>query len=118
MHGQLLNRQFGVTNFPALKPLFLTVYRSTHTYLSPLASLPPLQLHLRRNPEESSPSRFLPVAARTIQSIRAELSEGFRLVSGNKLPEAKAVIRAVLQALLLVSVSSDSEGKEVNTFTV
>ena len=75
-----------------------------------------MQLHLRRNPEESSPSRFLPVAPRTIQSIRAELSEGFRLVSGNKLPEAKAAIRVALQALLLVSVSSDSEGKEVSAF--
>jgi len=88
------------------------VYRSSHAYLSPISSLPPLQLHLRRNPEEASPSRFLPVASRTLQSIRAELSEGFRLVSGNKLPEAKAVIQAALQALLLVSVSSDSEGKE------
>lgn len=109
---QLLHRQFGVTNFAALKPLFLTVYRSSHTYLSPISSLPPLQLHLRRNPEESSPSRFLPVASRTIQSIRAELSEGFRLVSGNKLPEAKSVIRAALHALLLVSISSDSEAKD------
>ena len=94
------------------------MYRSSHTYLSPIASLPPLQLHLRRNPEDSSPSRFLPVAARTIQSIRTELSEGFRRVSGNKLPEAKAVVRSVLQALLLVSVSSDSEGKEVGAVVV
>lgn len=93
------------------------MYRSSHAYLSPIALLPQLQLHLRRNPEESSPSRFLPVAARTIQSIRVELSEGFRLVSGNKLPEAKEIIRAALQTLLLVSVSSDSEGKDVSVIT-
>jgi coatomer subunit alpha len=117
-HEQLLHRQFGVINFTPLKPLFLTVYRSSHVYSSPISSLPPLQLHLRRNPEESSPSLFLPVASHTIQSVRAELSEGFRLVSGNKLPEARGVIQSVLQALLLVSVSSDSEGKEVSAFYV
>ena len=37
---QLLNRQQGVVNFAPLKPLFLSVYRSAHTYLSPSASLP------------------------------------------------------------------------------
>ncbi|EIW55216.1 coatomer subunit alpha-2 [Trametes versicolor FP-101664 SS1] len=109
---QLLSRQFGIVNFSALKPAFLSVYRSSHVYLSPMASLPPLQLHLRRSPEESSPSRVLPVAVRTLPSIRAELSEGFRAVSGNKLPDAQTVFRAVLRALLLVPISSDSEAKE------
>ena len=82
-------------------------------YLSPVASLPPLQLHLRRDPEESSPSRVLPVAVRTLASIRTELSEGFRAVSGNKLPDAQVVFRSVLRSLLLVPISSDSEAKEV-----
>ena len=96
-----------------LKPAFLSIYRSSHAYLSPLASLPPLQLHLRRNPEESSSSRVLPVAVRTLASARAELSEGFRAVSGNKLPDAQTVFRSVLRSLLLVPISSDSEAKEV-----
>ncbi|KAK7676789.1 hypothetical protein QCA50_020257 [Cerrena zonata] len=109
---QLLNRQFGVVNFANLKPLFVSSYRSTHAYLSPTASLPPLQLHLRRNPQESSPSKVLPVASRTLVSVRSELSEGFKAVSGNKLSEAQTIFRSVLQALLLVPVSSDSEAKE------
>ncbi|CAL1699545.1 unnamed protein product [Somion occarium] len=109
---QLLNRQFGVVNFANIKPLFVSTYRSSHAYLSPVASLPPLQLHLRRNPEESAPSRILPVTPRTLQSVRSELSEGFRAVSGNKLPEAQVIFRSVLQVLLLVPVSSDSEAKE------
>ncbi|KAK7440947.1 hypothetical protein VKT23_016723 [Stygiomarasmius scandens] len=46
---QLLNRQLGVVNFEPLKPLFLSIYRSSHTYLSPVASLPPLHLHIRCN---------------------------------------------------------------------
>lgn len=109
---QLLNRQFGIVNFAELKPLFLTTYRSSHAYLSPLASLPPLQLHLRRNPEESSPSRVLPVVARTLQSTRQELTEGFRFLSSAKLPEAQAVFRSLLRELLLVPVSSDDEAKQ------
>lgn len=110
---QLLNRQFGVVNFAPLKQLFLHVYRSSHAYVSPLASLPPLQVHIRRNPSETSPGRVLPVVVRSLPSVRTELSEGFRFVSGNKLPEAQAVFRTVLQTLLLVVVSSDEEAKEV-----
>jgi len=85
--------------------------------VSPIASLPPLQLHVRRNPEETSPGKVLPVAARTLQSIRTELSEGYRFVSGNKLPEAQTTFRSVLQALLLIVVSSDNEAKEVSAIS-
>jgi coatomer subunit alpha len=91
----------------------MSIYRSSHTYLSPLASLPPLQLHIRRNIQESSLGKVLPVAARSLHSIQVELSEGHRFVSGNKLPEAQATFRSVLQALLLVVVATDEEAKEV-----
>ena len=110
---QLLHRQFGVVNFSLLKPLFLSTYRSAHAYISPVASLPPLQVHIRRNPEEGSLSRVLPVAVKSLQSIRAELSEGFRAVSGNKLADAKEVFKGVLHGLLLVPVASDSDAKQV-----
>lgn len=83
-------------------------------YLSPYASLPPLKLHVRRNPSETAPSRVLPVSVRSLATLRSELSEGFRLVSGNKLAEAQEVFRAVLHGLLLVVVSSDEEAKEVS----
>lgn len=81
--------------------------------MSPLASLPPLQLHLRRDPTESSLSRVLPTAVQNLRQIRAELSDGLRAVSGAKLPEAQAAFRSVLQSLLFVAVSSDEEAKEV-----
>lgn len=109
---QLLNRQLGIVNFTLLKPLFLSIYRSSHAYLSPVASLPPLMLHIRRNPTESSPSRILPVAARSLQSIRSELADGYRFVSGNKLADAQTTFRSVLQALLLVVLSSDDGAKQ------
>jgi coatomer protein complex subunit alpha (xenin) len=111
---QLFNRQLGIVNFALLKPLFLTIHRSSHAYFSPLASLPPLQLHLRRNISESSPGKVLPIAVKSLASVRAELSEGFRNVSGNRLPEAQAAFRSALQALLVVAVSSNDEAAEVS----
>ena len=92
----------------------MSIFRSSHTYLSPLASLPPLQLHLRRDLAESSLSRVLPTAVQNLRQVRAELSEGLRQVSGAKLSEAQATFRTVLEALLFVAVSSDEEAKEVS----
>jgi coatomer subunit alpha len=104
-----------VVNFELLKPLFLSIYRSSHAYLSTVASLPPLHLHIRRNPAESTLSKVLPVAARSLQSVRTELSDGYRLVSGNKLADAQTAFRSVLHSLLLVVLSSDEEAKQVST---
>ena len=115
---KLLNRQQGVVNFGPLKPLFLSVYRSAHVYFSPSPSLPALQLHLRRNIQESSASRVIPVAVKTIQSLKAELHEGYRAVSGNKLADAKAVFKSVLENLLLVPITSDAEANEVGCFNL
>ena len=92
----------------------MSTFRSSHTYLSPLASLPPLQLHLRRDLAETSSSRVLPTAVQNLRQVRAELLEGLRAVSsGAKLPEAQAIFRSVLQSLLFVAVTSDEEAKEV-----
>ncbi|KAJ7897878.1 COPI alpha subunit C-terminus-domain-containing protein [Mycena olivaceomarginata] len=97
---KILNRQLGIVNFVDLKPLFLAIYRSSHTYLTPVASLPPLQLHIRRNPAETCP-----------------LLSGFRFTSWNKLPGAQTVFRSVLRALLLVPLSSDNEVKQAKLVT-
>ena len=48
-----------------------------------------------------------------LRQTRAELSEGLRLVSGAKLPEAQATFRSVLLSLVFVAVTSDEEAKEV-----
>jgi hypothetical protein len=104
----------GVVNLTPLKDMFLSIYRSSHTYLSPLASLPPLRLHLRRNLSESASSRVLPVITHSLESARSELTDGYRFVSTNKLPEAQNVFRSILHKLLLVPVTSDDEAKTVS----
>ena len=75
-----------------------------------------MKLHVRRNPSETSPGRVLPVAVRSLQSIRSELAEGYRFVSGNKLTDAQSTFRSVLHALLLVVLSSDDEAKQASIY--
>ncbi|KAI6017738.1 hypothetical protein PISMIDRAFT_14856 [Pisolithus microcarpus 441] len=108
----LLELLYSIINFVPLKALFLSTYKSLHVYLSFVTSMPPVQLHARRSSSTSSTSRVLPVAVQTLTTIHAELTEGFHLVSGNKLQDARAAFRSVLQALLLVIVSSDMDTVE------
>jgi coatomer protein complex subunit alpha (xenin) len=58
----------------------------------------------------------MPVAVHSLQSVRQDLADGYRLVSGNKLTEAQMVFRSVLEILLLVVLSSDDEAKLVCAF--
>jgi coatomer subunit alpha len=111
---KLLGRQHGIVNFEPLKPFFLSVYRSAHAYFSPNASLPPLALHLRRNIGESSASRVLPVAVKSLQSMKPELADGYRAVSGNKLADAQVIFKSVLQGLLFVPLTSENDATEVS----
>ncbi|KAF8586601.1 coatomer subunit alpha-2 [Ramaria rubella] len=109
---QLLNRQHGVVAFEPLKPFFLSIYRASHVYLSPSASLPPLQLHIRRNIDESSATRVVPVAVHSLSSVKTELREAYRAVAGNKLSDAETAFRSILQILLLIVITTDEEAKE------
>ena len=113
MYFQLLNRQHGVVAFEALKPHFLSVYRASHAYLSPNASLPSLQLHVRRHVEESSATRVLPVTVHSISSVKNDLREAYRAIPANRLSDAETAFRAILEALLFVVVTTDEEAKEV-----
>jgi len=108
---QLLNRQSGIVNFEPLKPLFLAGYRAAHVWFSPNSVLPPLQLHIRRNPEESSPSKVLPTA-RTLKQAKAEFWEAAKLVSQAKLVEAIEAFKGFLHRVLLIVVADAAEATE------
>ena len=49
----------------------------------------------------------------TLPSLKPELQEGYRAVSGNRLADAKAAFKSVLLGLLLVPITSDAEATEV-----
>lgn len=93
--------------------MFLAGYRAAHVWFSPNAALPPLQLHIRRNPEESSPGKVLP-AVRTLKQAKTEFLEAAKLVSQAKLVEAIEAFRGFLHRLLLIVVADAAEAAEVS----
>ncbi|KZT60918.1 Coatomer, alpha subunit [Calocera cornea HHB12733] len=111
---QLLNRQVGIVNFEPLKPLFLSIYRSSYAYLTANASMPPIQIPLRRQTASSKPSQVLPIISQTLQSITSgDLQSAYRAVRSNELGEAAKLFRSILHSLLLVVVASQAEVKEL-----
>jgi coatomer protein complex subunit alpha (xenin) len=110
---QLLNRQVAAVNFTPLKSHFLSIYRSSHAALSVNPSLPPLQVNIRRNPDEASPTRVLPVVALSLQAVKNMLTEAYGAVAGNKLEDAATMFRSILLSLLLVVVTTDEEAVQL-----
>lgn len=114
--NQLLNRQVGAVNFAPLKPLFLSVYRSSHVYIQANPSLPPIQLHVRRNPTAApATSNVFPVVSCSLQNIVSnELQDAYAFVKKAKFNEALALFRTIIQSMLLVVVSTDAQAQEVS----
>jgi coatomer subunit alpha len=105
----------GAVNFAPLKPLFLSAYRSARLYLSASASLPPLEVHLRRNPNEEEARNSLPVCSRSLDSIVTnELKAAFTAFRGGRFTESADGFRNVLRGLLLVVVDSQEDEAQVS----
>lgn len=109
---QLLNRQIGVVNFAPLKPLFLSLYQSSQSYLVANSSLPSQAFAIRRNPEETNRSQIRPINVHDFQSLLAKLKEGYRLFNANKPIEATEVFTNLLHSIPLLVVESRSDAEE------
>ncbi|WFD41655.1 hypothetical protein MPSI1_000287 [Malassezia psittaci] len=113
---QVLQRQAGIVAFEPLKPMLWRIYAATHAVIPGAPGAPPLKLYLRRNNEasESEMSRVLPATPFSIAHLTShDLQEAYRLVSGNKLPEAQTVFRSLLHKLLLTPAGSEDEALEI-----
>lgn len=115
----LLNRQVGIVNFAPLKPLFLSVYRSSRLWLPAAPSLPPLEIPLRRNIDSSEPRNVLPVVSLSLQSITAgELRAAYTAFQKAKFVDAVNIFRSILQSLLLVVTSSPAQAAELQEVVI
>ncbi|KAM0749301.1 coatomer protein complex, subunit alpha [Meredithblackwellia eburnea MCA 4105] len=115
----LLNRQVGAVDFAPLKPLFLSVYRSSRLYLPAAPSLPPLEVNLRRNTDRAEPRNVLPVATLSLQSITSgELRAAYAAFQKAKFSEAADIFRSILHSLLLVVTSTAAEAAELQELVV
>lgn len=110
---QLLNRQVGAVNFSPLKPRFLEVYMASKTFLLASSGLPPLVNYVRRTVEETDLRQVLPVVPRTLQHLVAnDLPKGYDSMKANRLEDGIKIFKGILHAILVNSVSSESEAAE------
>ncbi|GAA6015320.1 hypothetical protein JCM10207_008947 [Rhodosporidiobolus poonsookiae] len=115
----LLNRQVGIVDFAPLKPLFLSVYRSSRLYLPGAPSLPPLEIPLRRNADRAEPRSVLPVATLSLHAITAgELRAAYTAFQKAKFAESATIFRSILQSLLLVVTSTAAEAAELQELVI
>lgn len=87
-------------------------------YLPASASLPPLEVHLRRNPEEVEGRSVLPVVAKSLASVAAEMKAAYTSFRKAAFAEAAATFRSVLQSLLLVVALNAEEETEIREHVI
>jgi coatomer protein complex subunit alpha (xenin) len=112
----LLTRQAGITDFNPLKPYFLSAYQGSRAFLpgAGAASLPSLEIPLRRNVDEEEISKVLPAQARSVRDITAgELQDAYKAVNTNKLEEAEDLFRGILWKLAMTVGKDAVEGQEI-----
>ncbi len=112
---QLLNRQIGAVDFAPLKPYFLAAYQSAHLFIPANPSLLPLALNVRRNPDVSESREILPIATLSLDSIKSEdIDAGYKAFSRGRFEQALTTFRSILQKLMLVVATKESEVAEVS----
>lgn len=77
------------------------------------ASLPPLEVHLRRNPDETEGRKLLPVIAKPLSSVVGEIRSAYNSFRKAAFAEAASTFRSVLQSLLLVVAADPTEETEI-----
>jgi len=110
---QMLNRQVGAVNFAPLKPLFMTVYSSAHTYMSGFPAVAPLSFNIHRT-LESDPRKFLPALAIDLHKLIDRLQEAYGATTAGRFGDAIALFRAILHSVLFVVATKKSELDEID----
>lgn len=101
--------------FKPLKELFISTYQSSRAYLEASSTLQPLEVFLRRDPDEVNPRNLLPVLARNFESInRFEVKVAYGHFRKAEFVEAEDKFRKILQSLLLVVAKDEKEVNEVS----
>ena len=117
----LLSRQAGIVDFAPLKPLFMSSFLAARSFLPAAPSAGPIEVHLRRNNEQSDGkvTQAHPASPRSVKSLASgDLQEGYRAVSANKLAEAETIFRRLLHQLVLTPASTEAEATELQDLIV
>lgn len=102
---QILTRQAGITNFSPLKQFFISLYMSGQISLPLIPQITPLNLKV-------STPQSKPFTSITLSSLSHQLKDSYKQVTQAKFSEALSGFTKVLQSILFLSVSSETEENE------
>lgn len=102
---QMLTRTAGVTEFKVLKGLFLKIYMAGQVAL-------PLLPHLRTLDLQISTTSGRPLVCNSLTTLSHELKDAYKLVTQAKFSEALDHLIKIIQSILLLTVSSETEENE------
>ncbi len=110
---QMLNRQVGAVNFAPLKPLFMTIYSSAHSYISGFPAVGPLSFNIHRT-QEGDPRKFLPALAIDLHKLIDRLQEAYGATTAGRFADAVTLFRTILHSVLFVVATKKSELDEID----
>ncbi|KAI8815074.1 coatomer WD associated region-domain-containing protein [Cladochytrium replicatum] len=109
---QLLNRQVGAVNFAELKPILMSVWMSSRSYLqcnlgSPSVAFPLLRLW------NEEPEKTLPYSPVTLPTLVALLQAAYAETTQGRFPKALSLFKKILHSIVLVTASSEQNVEEI-----
>eukprot|EP01120_Amphizonella_sp_Union-15-10_P000679 TRINITY_DN10713_c0_g1_i1.p1 TRINITY_DN10713_c0_g1~~TRINITY_DN10713_c0_g1_i1.p1 ORF type:complete len:529 (-),score=105.56 TRINITY_DN10713_c0_g1_i1:19-1605(-) len=110
---KLLNQQIGAVNFTNLKPYFLKLFMSSRLQLPSIPSLPPLNVYLNRNIENTSARHSLPLLPLDLASQLDKLQLGYQHTTKGKFSDALSVFQSILCSLPFIVVESRNQINEI-----
>ncbi|MCO5552717.1 hypothetical protein L7F22_006234 [Adiantum nelumboides] len=112
---RLLNRQLGIQNFSALRPLFEDLHMASHAYLPAFAYMSVVPLALERGWSESSGLNMHnpPLLLYKLTLLEDKLKLAYRVTTEGKFTEALKLFLGILHMIPLLVVDSRKEVDEV-----
>jgi coatomer protein complex subunit alpha (xenin) len=105
-----------VVNFKPLKKFFLASYAGSRSFLRANAAVDPLAVPLFRSVEDikAKGEKFvLPNRATSLAKLVEQLQEAYSTTTLGKFADALVIFKTVLQSIVMVVVSEESEISEV-----
>lgn len=110
---QLLFRQVGIVNFVPLKPFFMTIYQTSHSFLAATPSTHSLVSPLLRSFDPSEGTRSRPNIVFTPARLIAKIQQAYPVMTQGRFNDAVGLFRSILQQAVLTLAQNNDETSEV-----
>jgi len=100
--AQQLQSDLGITNLVPLKSIFMQVAMGSHSMLPSIGPMFGIQFPMQRNYKTVSDGTGMPAVAITIDSLTAQVQQGYGFFTKGKFEECQACFLKVLQSIAFV----------------